>query len=145
MDREERRHRERFGRALDRRSCTMETQATTSNFEAIRALQEEAQGRGASEAEAEMVEATSHHPNQSKRRSRPKKSRGSWERWQSVVLLQAGARAWIARRAAARAPPLGLAALQVRGGSPCAAWAWSVSSHQRSVLSVIIGLLAKSC
>jgi hypothetical protein len=37
----------------------METQATTSNFEAIRALQEEAQGRGASEAEAEMVEVSS--------------------------------------------------------------------------------------
>ena len=32
------RHRERFGRALDCRSCTMEAQATTSNFEAIRAL-----------------------------------------------------------------------------------------------------------
>jgi hypothetical protein len=29
-----------------------------------------------------------------------------------VRVLQAGARAWIARRAAARAPPLGLAALQ---------------------------------
>ena len=41
----------------------MEAQATTSNFEAIRALQEEAQGRGASEAEAEaeaeMVEVSS--------------------------------------------------------------------------------------
>ena len=29
---------ERFGRELDRRTCTMEAQATTSNFEAIRAL-----------------------------------------------------------------------------------------------------------
>ena len=32
------RHTELFGRALDRRTCTMEAQASTSNFEAIRAL-----------------------------------------------------------------------------------------------------------
>ena len=87
-----------------------------------------------------------------------------------VRVLQAGARAWIARRAAARAAPLGLAGLQeaaqgltltltltltptptlsnpnsnptprllsahqVRGGAPCAAWAWSAQSHQRSVV-----------